>query len=73
MRRPCPSPWCRDGLVSCKFRVSAHRSWVRVRACPTCQGAGWVDEDDEDLRTAGVVVWDRTDEDFRSSPTHWRG
>ena len=42
--------------------------WV---PCCTCRGRGRVDEDDEDLRTAGIVLWDRSDEDFRSSPIHW--
>ncbi|MCA9494530.1 MAG: hypothetical protein KC621_31600 [Myxococcales bacterium] len=46
---------------------------VRHRRCPTCDGAGVLREDDEDLRLAGVYVWGRTDEDFRSWPTHWRG
>jgi hypothetical protein len=32
-----------------------------------------VDECSEDLREGGIVVADATDEDFRSSPTHWSG
>lgn len=48
------------------------RRVVARRRCPVCLGAGCVSEEDEDLRSAGVVLWDRSDEDFRSQPTHWR-
>lgn len=46
---------------------------VTTRTCPTCRGLGSIDERDEDLREAGIIVDDATDEDFRSSPTHWLG
>lgn len=71
MVRDCPNPWCRKGVVCCVARASSIEP--RNRRCPTCHGVGAVEEDDEDLRAAGVFVWDRTEEDFRSSPTHWRG
>lgn len=59
-------------MVGCVMRTPWKRV-VRHRRCPTCDGAGVLREDDEDLRLAGVYVWGRTDEDFRSWPTHWRG
>lgn len=68
LRRTCPDPRCRDGFVSYALRRSAHRA---VRPCPTCGGSGRVDERDDDLRAAGIVLWDPSDEDFRSSPTHY--
>ena len=70
MVRECPNPWCQMGVVCCVARSTGE---PRNRRCPTCDGVGAVEEDDEDLRAAGVFVWDRTEEDFRSSPTHWRG
>lgn len=69
MRRPCPHPLCRDGVVPVIDR--SRRRVVGHRRCPTCGGVGSVRDEDEDLRSAGVVVWDRSDEDFRSHPTHW--
>jgi hypothetical protein len=36
-----------------------------------CRGQGTIEEEEADLRSAGVVVWDATDEDFRSLPLHW--
>lgn len=68
MHRPCPDPRCRDGLACSRSKLSGGRAWV---PCGTCRGTGRVDEKDEDLRTAGIVLWDPSDEDFRSSPTHW--
>ncbi len=72
MIRECPNPWCHRGVVCC-VAGALSRNEPRHRRCPTCHGAGAVEEDDEDLRAAGIYVWDRTDEDFRSSPNHWRG
>lgn len=72
MRRPCPHPFCRDGVVPVVARCRDRRVVTR-RRCPVCHGLGCVSEEDEDLRSAGVVVWDRSEEDFRSQPTHWRG
>ncbi|MEQ1508119.1 MAG: hypothetical protein ABMB14_38170 [Myxococcota bacterium] len=69
MHRPCPNPWCRDGLVGTRHLRGEGRS----RPCPICRGRTTVDERDADLREAGIVVDDATDEDFRSSPTHWPG
>jgi hypothetical protein len=42
--------------------------------CPVCHGLGQIDEREErdaDMRSAGIVVDDATDEDFRSSPMLW--
>jgi hypothetical protein len=73
MRHPCPHPNCRDGVVTVVGRIGGSaRRVIGRRRCPVCCGAGWVDEESEDLRSAGVVVWDHSDEDFRSRPTHWR-
>ena len=68
MFRPCPDPRCRDGHVCSRSKRSGRPGWV---CCATCKGSGQVDEKDEDLRTAGIVLWDPSDEDFRSSPLHW--
>jgi hypothetical protein len=70
MIRDCPNPWCHDGLVA---PMRTPRLPTRSRPCEICRGQGEVDERDEDLRQAGIVVFDATDEDFRSSPTHWPG
>lgn len=72
MRRPCSNPWCRDGLVT-TWVAPPHRkrSELRPRTCPVCLGAGIEDEDTGDLLAAGIVVWDASDEDFRSDPFHW--
>jgi hypothetical protein len=58
--------------VSRTGRGGPIRSILGYRRCPVCGGTGAVTDEDEDLRSAGVVVSDRSDEDFRSEPTHWR-
>ncbi|MEZ4235508.1 MAG: hypothetical protein R3F59_04965 [Myxococcota bacterium] len=70
MIRPCPNPYCHEGVVA---PMRNARLPARARPCEVCGGASTVDERDEDLREAGIVVVDATDEDFRSSPTHWPG
>jgi hypothetical protein len=72
MDSSCPNPWCRDGLVGSPVRGARHFP-ARSRLCPVCHGRASIDERDADLREAGIVVADATDEDFRSSPTLWQG
>ena len=70
---PCPDPRCCDGTITI-WAASPHYRQARVvrRCCPTCGGAGNIDERAQDLWQAGIVASGATDEDFRSSPTHWR-
>lgn len=54
------------------FDLPAHRL---PAPCPVCRGNGGLDERserEEDLRSAGIVVDDATEEDFRSSPILWQ-
>ncbi len=70
---PCPDPRCFDGVIT-HWATSPHSRQARVvrHGCSTCGGLGVIDERAHDLWLAGIVAAGSTDEDFRSSPTHWR-
>jgi len=72
MRRPCPNPRCQDGAVATALLSVPTADRHRIcRPCPTCGGRGTIEETEDDLRSAGVVLWGPDDEDFRSMPLHW--
>jgi hypothetical protein len=68
---------CQDGTVASFLLSSLPRarrsfpSWAGFRACAACGGRGTIEEAEADLRSAGVVLWDSSEEDFRSLPLHW--
>lgn len=61
----CPEPRCHHGWLVPEPHL-AHRP---PRRCPQCLGEGTVDELQRDLWSAGIVVPEATEEDFRSFPT----
>ncbi len=71
MRRPCPNPRCQDGSVTTTLLPTVDRHHAICRPCPMCGGRGTIEETEDDLRSAGVVLWGPDDEDFRSMPLHW--
>jgi hypothetical protein len=75
MRLPCPNPRCQDGTIATAFLslpAAARGRSMRpgCRVCHTCEGVGTIEEGEFDLRSAGVVLWGATAEDFRSLPLH---